>query len=118
MQVPGGIDFAMDEFGMGLTSLAHFKRLALDQIKVAQALLGRLGSDPHDAAAVETIIGIGRALGLTVMAAGVETAQQRDLLRDPGCSHDQGHLLRQPVPLAEFERLLAAPGHAGLQVCA
>ena len=114
-----GVHFAMDEFGMGLSSLAHLKRLPLDQIKMAQALLCKLTSDPHDVAVVKTIISMGRELGLTVMAAGVETVQQQALLHDLGCGLCQGHLLGRPVPLAEFEQqLVGAPSPAGQQACA
>jgi diguanylate cyclase (GGDEF)-like protein len=107
-----GVHFAIDDFGMGLSSLSHLKRLPLDQIKIAQSLLCRLTSDAHDAAVVKAIIGIGRNLGLAVIAAGVETVQQRDLLYELGCSLCQGYLFGQPAPLAEFEGLLATASPA------
>jgi len=116
-----GVGFAMDDFGMGYSSLSSLKRLPLDQIKIAQTLIPRLASDPHDAAVVKTIIGIGRDLGLAVIASGVETALQRDSLSELGCSLCQGYLFGQPAPLAEFEGLLgsamyAAPPVSGLSL--
>ena len=116
-----GVGFAMDDFGMGYSSLSSLKRLPLDQIKIAQTLIPRLASDPHDAAVVKTIIGIGRDLGLAVIASGVETALQRDSLSELGCSLCQGYLFGQPAPLTEFEGLLgsalyAAPPVSGLSL--
>jgi diguanylate cyclase (GGDEF)-like protein len=107
-----GVGFAMDDFGMGYSSLSSLKRLPLDQIKIAQTLIPRLASDPHDAAVVRTIIGIGRDLGLAVIASGVETTLQRDSLSELGCSLCQGYLFGQPAPLAEFEGLLGSTLYA------
>ena len=108
-----GVRFALEDFGMDFSSLSHLKRLPLDQIKIAQTLLCSLNSDAHDVAVVKTIIGIGRDLGLAVIAAGVETVQQRDMLRELGCTLCQGYLFGQPAPLAEFEGLLGSASHAG-----
>ncbi len=107
-----GVGFAMDDFGMGLSSLSLLKRLPFDQIKIAQTLMPRLASDPHDAAVVKTIIGIGRDLGLSVIASGVETTQQLDSLAALGCSQCQGYLFGQPAALEEFEGLLGSPLYA------
>ena len=107
-----GVGFAMDDFGMGYSSLSSLKRLPLDQIKIAQTLIPRLASDPHDAAVVKTIIGIGRDLGLAVIASGVETTLQRLSLSELGCSLCQGYLFGQPAPLAEFEALLGSALYA------
>lgn len=111
-----GIGFAMDDFGMGYSSVAYLKRMPLDQIKIAQSLTPSLMRDPHDAAIVKTIIGIARDLGLAVIAEGVETAQQRDFLRELGCSLWQGYLFGQPAPVTEFEGLLASPTYAAKPV--
>ena len=102
-----GVGFAMDDFGVSFSSLLHLKRLPLDQIKISQTLVSRLTTDAHDAAVVKTVIGIARDLGLAAMATGVETAEQRDALSELGCSLWQGYLFGAPLPLAEFEGLLA-----------
>jgi diguanylate cyclase (GGDEF)-like protein len=103
-----GVGFAIDDFGISYSSLSHLKRLPLDQIKIAPSLIPNLTSDPHDAAVVKTIIDIARNLGMSALAAGVETPQQRDLLLELGCSRWQGRLFGAPLPVAEFEQRLAA----------
>lgn len=101
-----GVGFVMEDFGISYSSLASLRRLPMDQIKISQALVARLMSDPHDAAIVGTIVGIARSLGLGAVAAGVETAQQRDALQALGCSVVQGYYYGRPAPLAQFETLL------------
>jgi diguanylate cyclase (GGDEF)-like protein len=107
-----GVGFALDNFGMGYSSLSSLRRLPFGQVKIAQTLMPRLASDPHDAAVVKTIIGIGRDLGLSVVASGVETLQQRDSLSALGCTLCQGYLFGQPAPLAEFDVLLGSALYA------
>ncbi len=102
-----GVAFTIEDFGIGASSLQLLKRLPLDQIKIARSLLEGLTTSRHDQAIVKTIIGIGRELGLSVLASGVETQQQRHSLADLGCSLWQGYLFGQPVPVAEFESGLA-----------
>jgi EAL domain-containing protein (putative c-di-GMP-specific phosphodiesterase class I) len=108
-----GVQLAMDEFGINFCSLSHLKRLPLDQVKIARALIPTMVSDPHDAAIVKTIIGIAGGMGLAALAAGVETAQQRDLLRAMGCSQWQGRYFGEPEPLDGFESLLKSDRYAG-----
>ena len=103
-----GVGFVMDDFGISYSSLSTLKRLPLDQIKISQALLPHLTSDAHDAAIVRTIIGIAQGMGLGATAAGVETVQQCDLLRELGCSVWQGYYFGQPAPLAQFEARLGS----------
>lgn len=102
-----GVGFAMDDFGISYSSLSHLKRLPLQQIKIAASLTKNLTTDAHDAAIVKTILGISRDLGLSAIAAGVETVQQRTCLAELGCSLWQGYLFGPPAPLREFERRLA-----------
>ncbi len=107
-----GVQFAMDDFGINFCSLSHLKRLPLDQVKIARSLIPTMVSDPHDAAIVKTIIGIAGGMGLDALASGVETVQQRDFLRDLGCSQWQGHYFGEPRPLAGFESLLTSDRYA------
>jgi EAL domain-containing protein (putative c-di-GMP-specific phosphodiesterase class I) len=103
-----GVGFAMDDFGISASSISHLRRLPLDQIKISRSLMPTLTSDAHDAAIVRTIIGMANGLGLSILAAGVETEQQRDRLREMGCHLWQGFLFGAPVPLADFEHQLHA----------
>ncbi len=104
-----GIAFSMDDFGTGFSSLSYLKRLPLDQLKIDRSFVADLASDPHDAAIVQTIITMGRTLGLHVIAEGVETEAQLERLDQYGCAAYQGFLFSRALPLAEFEQLLAAP---------
>ena len=103
-----GVGFAVDEFGMGYSSLAYLRRMPFDQIKIARSLLPGLLVDPHSAAIIKTIIGIGRDMGLEVLATSVETDQQRDALLDLGCPLWQGQLFGPPQHEDDFNRLRQA----------
>jgi len=107
-----GIGFSMDDFGVGYSSLSYLKRLPLDQLKIDRSFVGDIATDADDAAIVQAIIGLGQTLRLMVIAEGVEDEAQRDFLTRHGCPAFQGYLFSRPLPLADFERLLARQ-HAG-----
>jgi diguanylate cyclase (GGDEF)-like protein/PAS domain S-box-containing protein len=101
-----GVHVAIDDFGTGYSSLAYLRRLPVDKLKIDRSFLRELAANPNDAAIVQSIAAMARALGLRVSAEGVESPEQLARLRALGCDEWQGHHGAAPLDAAGFERLL------------
>lgn len=102
-----GIRLALDDFGTGYCSLGYLKRFPLHSLKVDKSFIMGAHTDPDLYAISRAIIGLGRALGLSVTAEGVETEQHLEFLRREGCQHVQGFLFSRPLPAVQLEQLFA-----------
>jgi diguanylate cyclase (GGDEF)-like protein/PAS domain S-box-containing protein len=107
-----GIGLALDDFGMGQGSLLRLQQLPLEQVKIDARFVRRLLADANAAAVARAIIAMGRALGLTVVAEGVERPDQRERLLELGCRRFQGHLFSRPVPHRAFKTRLRSLNRA------
>jgi diguanylate cyclase (GGDEF)-like protein len=101
-----GIRLAIDDFGTGYSSMSLMKQLPIDTIKIDRSFVRDLPRDSEDQAIAEAIISMGKALGMTVVAEGVETAEQHAFLRSHGCDEMQGYLFSKPLPAGELAKLL------------
>jgi len=104
-----GYRIALDDFGTGYSSLFNIKNFALSCIKIDKSFIEGLGNDRHSVAIVGSIVHLARALGLSVVAEGVETDAQCQMLRVTGCSHLQGFLFGRAEPLARTAQVVARP---------
>jgi EAL domain-containing protein (putative c-di-GMP-specific phosphodiesterase class I) len=101
-----GVSLSMDDFGTGYSSLSYLKRLPVDQIKIDQSFVRGITSEQSDYVMVKTIIDMARNFRLNVIAEGVETQAQRNLLKEMGCQSYQGYLFGKPMPIENFSALL------------
>ncbi len=107
-----GISVAIDDFGTGYSSLGYLKNLHISKLKIDSSFIAEMHRDASDRAIIRAIIALGRSLGLTVVAEGVENRQQEEFLRDEGCCRMQGFYLSKPLSEDEF---LAFIGRRGQQ---
>ncbi|MDX8398716.1 MAG: EAL domain-containing protein [Gallionellaceae bacterium] len=101
-----GINFSMDDFGTGYSSLQYLKKLPLTQLKIDQSFVHEITTDDSDKAIVSTIIAMAQYMNMNVIAEGVETEEQRQLLLHKGCTSYQGYLFGKPMPIEQFNVLL------------
>ncbi|NIX93314.1 EAL domain-containing protein [Pseudomonas fulva] len=105
-----GVDLSIDDFGTGYSSLMYLKRLPANELKIDRGFIRELEDEGEDAAIVSAIVALGRALGLRIVAEGVETSGQQAFLTRLGCDALQGYLLGRPVPAEQL--LGSSPGPA------
>ncbi|HEY2004829.1 MAG TPA: EAL domain-containing protein [Solirubrobacteraceae bacterium] len=101
-----GVKLALDDFGIGHSSIAGLRDLPLDSVNIDRSFVSTLGSDPEGAAVVGALVELGHALGLSVVAEGVETDEQLARVRDLGCDGAQGYLFSRPLPVDGVHALL------------
>jgi EAL domain-containing protein (putative c-di-GMP-specific phosphodiesterase class I) len=101
-----GVQVALDDFGTGYSSLSYLKKFDIDYLKIDQSFVRNLAPGSEDMALCEAMVMMAHKLGLQVIAEGVETAAQRDVLKSIHCDFGQGYLFSRPVPAAEFTELL------------
>jgi len=101
-----GFRIALDDFGTGYSSLSYLQRFAVDKIKIDRSFVANIGEGSDSTAIVNAVVMLGRSMGLTINAEGVETPAQRDFLRAAGCDELQGFLFSRAVPEAEITEYL------------
>jgi len=104
-----GLNVAVDDFGTGYSSLSYLARLPITSLKIDRSFVIQMPKSPEQMAIVSTVISLARALNLKVVAEGVETEEQANLLRLLRCDEVQGYLFGRPVPPEEMEKLLKVP---------
>lgn len=101
-----GIQIAIDDFGTGYSSLAYLRKFDIDYVKIDRSFISNIHLGSSDLVLCETIIGMSHKLGKKVVAEGIETQEQLDLLIAAGCDFGQGYLFSKPIPANEFEKLV------------
>jgi len=105
-----GVRVAMDDFGTGFSSLSYLQSFPFDKIKIDQSFVRNLAATGNARLIVRSVVGLGRSLGMTTTAEGIETEAQLDQLRLEGCDEGQGYLFSRPVPSAAIRELVTALG--------
>ena len=105
-----GVQISLDDFGTGYSSLRYLQRVPFDKIKIDQSFIENIADDDNSLAIVQAVITVAKARNVITVAEGVETEQQREMLRMLGCSEMQGYLFSRAVPKQDLLRFF--PKHA------
>ena len=105
-----GVRISIDDFGTGYSSLAYMRTLPIDEVKIDRSFVNDVATDPTAAAIVASVVSLGHALGLVVVAEGVEHAEQLDTVREIGCDLAQGFFLSRPQTAADLTGMLTRMG--------
>jgi EAL domain-containing protein (putative c-di-GMP-specific phosphodiesterase class I) len=111
-----GVKISLDDFGTGYSSLSYLRSFPFDKIKIDRSFISELASGGDSLAIVRAVTGLGKSLGITTTAEGVETDAQLDLLNREGCTQVQGYLISKPRPIAEIEGMLIKPRASAVAV--
>ena len=103
-----GVRVSMDDFGTGYSSLSYLRSFPFDKIKIDRSFVGDMAKSPDGDAIIRAIAGLGRSLGMTTVAEGVETPDQMARIRAEGCTDVQGYLISKPIPADALMTLLVA----------
>jgi diguanylate cyclase (GGDEF)-like protein len=102
-----GLALALDDFGSGYSSLTYLQQLPFDKLKIDRGFVAALDHSANAGVIIQAIIALGRALNLSILVEGIETEEQRALVRLAGCDEMQGYLFARPAPREEIDRMLA-----------
>ena len=101
-----GLKLALDDFGAGYSNLTYLRRLPFDKLKIDRGFVAALSHSANAGVIIQAIISLGRALNLSILVEGIETEEQRTLVRLAGCDEMQGYLFARPAPREEIDRML------------
>jgi EAL domain-containing protein (putative c-di-GMP-specific phosphodiesterase class I) len=101
-----GIQILMDDFGVGYSSLGYFERFPFDKVKIDRSFIDAAPTSLASQAIIKAVVQLGTSLNMGVVAEGVETSEQIEMLTAFGCSHVQGYLLGKPIPVSYIQHML------------
>jgi len=111
-----GLEISVDDFGTGYSSLSYLKRFPIDKLKIDRSFVNELSQGGENMAIVVAILGVAKALGMQVVAEGIETSAQLALLRERGCELGQGYHISRPMMAQDFAAWTRARGEARLNL--
>jgi EAL domain-containing protein (putative c-di-GMP-specific phosphodiesterase class I) len=111
-----GVRLAIDDFGTGYSSLGYLRKFPLDLLKIDKSFVDLIASGPEDSALARAIVKLGDTLGLSVVAEGVESKDQANVLQEMGCALAQGYLYSKPVDGDQIEALLSKRADAVAEI--
>ena len=108
-----GVQILLDDFGVGFSSLSYFERFPFDKVKIDRSFVRKMATVPAAKAIIQAVVGLGQTLGMGIVAEGVETNEQMEMLIELGCTHLQGYLFSEPMVESAFQHILMLPVAGG-----